>query len=346
MLGESPAKASHSCALSAFAGRALPFPRAGSPRGVFLRGDRGRHNTQGDWPVYGSDKASTKYTPLDGITAANFANLTIAWQWQSVDQPILDADTTIWTGRYEATPLASTGCSTPPHRCIRPSPSMERPARPCGPSIPECGEKEPLRTSDSSIAASRTGSPGRVGPPDLWNRWGLAVRTGSRNRSADSRIRRQRPHRSDPGASSSDQARALRDNVAPDDLPRQADRGLLHLRPDARLPAATGRRAGAGPGDRPDPMDLRVHSARRIRRRELLGGQLLADLRQCQRMDLHELRRGARHGLPPIQHADQRLLRWWPAGRQPLRRVGRGASRGDRRESLALSGRASWPLGL
>ena len=65
--------------------------------------------TPGDWVVYGSDKASTKYTPLDGITADNFAELGIAWEWNSVDRPIMAADPTIHTGRNEATPLAIDG---------------------------------------------------------------------------------------------------------------------------------------------------------------------------------------------------------------------------------------------
>ena len=65
--------------------------------------------TPGDWAVYASDKASTKYTPLDGITRDNFSALEIAWRWDTVDQPILDADSTLWTWRYEATPLAVDG---------------------------------------------------------------------------------------------------------------------------------------------------------------------------------------------------------------------------------------------
>lgn len=63
----------------------------------------------GNWAVYGSDKASTKSTRLDHITAANFKNLTTAWTWETVDQPILAGDTALWTGRYEATPLAIDG---------------------------------------------------------------------------------------------------------------------------------------------------------------------------------------------------------------------------------------------
>ena len=39
----------------------------------------------GEWPTYGGDLASTKYSPLDQITAANFASLKVAWRAQSPD---------------------------------------------------------------------------------------------------------------------------------------------------------------------------------------------------------------------------------------------------------------------
>ena len=34
----------------------------------------------GEWPTYGGDLASTKYSPLDQITPANFATLKVAWR--------------------------------------------------------------------------------------------------------------------------------------------------------------------------------------------------------------------------------------------------------------------------
>lgn len=40
---------------------------------------------RGEWPTYGGDLASTKYSPLDQITAANFASLKIAWRAKSPD---------------------------------------------------------------------------------------------------------------------------------------------------------------------------------------------------------------------------------------------------------------------
>src|SRR5262245_6773632 len=39
----------------------------------------------GEWPTYGGDLANTKYSPLDQITAANFASLKIAWCAKSRD---------------------------------------------------------------------------------------------------------------------------------------------------------------------------------------------------------------------------------------------------------------------
>jgi len=39
----------------------------------------------GQWPTYGGDLAGTKYSPLDQVTAANFASLRVAWRAKSPD---------------------------------------------------------------------------------------------------------------------------------------------------------------------------------------------------------------------------------------------------------------------
>ncbi|MBP99598.1 MAG: pyrroloquinoline quinone-dependent dehydrogenase [Acidobacteria bacterium] len=44
--------------------------------------------TDGEWRSYGGDLGSTKYSPLDQIDETNFADLRIAWRWQSVDRTI------------------------------------------------------------------------------------------------------------------------------------------------------------------------------------------------------------------------------------------------------------------
>ena len=66
--------------------------------------------TGGEWPTYGGDLGSTKYSPLDQIDAANFDDLEIAWRWQSADGALdLDAlrekQPTVSPRNFKATPL-------------------------------------------------------------------------------------------------------------------------------------------------------------------------------------------------------------------------------------------------
>jgi quinoprotein glucose dehydrogenase len=39
----------------------------------------------GEWPSYGGDLGSTRYSPLDRIDATNFGKLEVAWRWPSAD---------------------------------------------------------------------------------------------------------------------------------------------------------------------------------------------------------------------------------------------------------------------
>ena len=77
--------------------RAAPSARAGNVSRRWLAGvllvvittatpvsARGA-GAKGEWPTYGGDLASTKYSPLDQIDSTNFARLQIAWRWRSVD---------------------------------------------------------------------------------------------------------------------------------------------------------------------------------------------------------------------------------------------------------------------
>ena len=66
--------------------------------------------TGGEWPTYGGDLGSTKYSPLDQIDASNFDGLEIAWRWQSADGALdLDAlrerQPTVSPRNFKATPL-------------------------------------------------------------------------------------------------------------------------------------------------------------------------------------------------------------------------------------------------
>ena len=47
--------------------------------------------TNGEWRSYAGDTGSTKYSPLDQITADNFGDLEMVWHWRSVDTHLVYA---------------------------------------------------------------------------------------------------------------------------------------------------------------------------------------------------------------------------------------------------------------
>ena len=54
----------------------------------------GQHGaTDGEWRSYGGDVGSTKYSPLDQITADNFSQLEIVWRWQTADRYLSKSET-------------------------------------------------------------------------------------------------------------------------------------------------------------------------------------------------------------------------------------------------------------
>ncbi len=58
-----------------------------------------------EWPSYGGDKASSKYSPLDQIGPDNFNRLSVAWTWRSADEEIVKANPQLKTWIWESTPL-------------------------------------------------------------------------------------------------------------------------------------------------------------------------------------------------------------------------------------------------
>ncbi len=93
-----------------------------------------------EWPAYGNDAGSSRYSPLTEITKANVGSLKVAWTYHTGD--ISDGKGT-WNGQkvwakstFEATPLMFDGTlyiATPFNRIIALEP---KPARKNGPSIP------------------------------------------------------------------------------------------------------------------------------------------------------------------------------------------------------------------
>ncbi|MEZ5292966.1 MAG: PQQ-binding-like beta-propeller repeat protein [Vicinamibacterales bacterium] len=54
---------------------------------IAVAGLPGDARQQGDWPGITGGDTSTRYSPLDQITASNFANLKVAWEWDGKDLP-------------------------------------------------------------------------------------------------------------------------------------------------------------------------------------------------------------------------------------------------------------------
>ena len=61
--------------------------------------------TAAEWPSYGGDKASSKYSPLAQVDAKNFQSLKVAWTWRSPDEEIVRAHPGLTTWVWESTPL-------------------------------------------------------------------------------------------------------------------------------------------------------------------------------------------------------------------------------------------------
>ncbi len=59
----------------------------------------------GEWPSYGGDLGSTKYSALDQIDATTVQRVSVAWQWQSPDDALAAAITGITPGTFKGTPI-------------------------------------------------------------------------------------------------------------------------------------------------------------------------------------------------------------------------------------------------
>lgn len=63
----------------------------------------------GQWPRYGGDAGSTKYSALDQIDKDNFENLQVAWRWSSPENDRIQENRRLGTFAYEPTPIMIDG---------------------------------------------------------------------------------------------------------------------------------------------------------------------------------------------------------------------------------------------
>ena len=62
----------------------------------------------GEWREFGGDKGSSKYSPLSQIDASNFAQLEVAWRWESADL-LVDDKSPYPRQKFRSTPLMVNG---------------------------------------------------------------------------------------------------------------------------------------------------------------------------------------------------------------------------------------------
>ena len=72
------------------------------------------HIVAQDWPSYGGDNGSQKYSILDQINANNVSELEVSWEWESVDNPTVSANLEAGNNgavpaAYKATPIVVDG---------------------------------------------------------------------------------------------------------------------------------------------------------------------------------------------------------------------------------------------
>lgn len=80
-----------------------------------------------DWPYYGGDQGGLKYSTLSDINRGNVAQLTLAWQWRTGEEPLAEYATS--PGMFETTPVTVDGTlylSTPYNRVAALDPATGR----------------------------------------------------------------------------------------------------------------------------------------------------------------------------------------------------------------------------
>ncbi len=81
-----------------------------------------------EWPVYGGDPGGMKYAPVADIHRDNVDRLTLAWKWETGEEPIPDTDSTkaARPGMFQTTPIMVNDTlylSTPFNRVVALDPS-------------------------------------------------------------------------------------------------------------------------------------------------------------------------------------------------------------------------------
>src|ERR1043165_3377617 len=69
----------------------------------------GADTQHGEWPYYGGDAGSPKYSPPAQIDAGNVNSLQVAWTWDSPDDALVGSTTRERPGYFKPTPIMIDG---------------------------------------------------------------------------------------------------------------------------------------------------------------------------------------------------------------------------------------------
>ncbi len=304
---------------------------------------------QGQWPAYAGTYAAARYSPLTQINRDNAKNLRVVWRWKSPDAAIRDAKPEIGPGFVnESTPLMVDGV-------LYTSTSLSQVA------AIDAATGETKWVFDPKVYENGLGPPTNVG----WTNRGVAYwRRGSDERivilTAFAQMIALDARTGTPVADFGTNGRVdlnlgLRRPPSPHfytmTSPPVIVRGVI----------VVGSSVLDWWGERPSPVgDVRgfdigsgklLWTFHTVAQGEEPGAEtwkneFLEGGRQRQCLGADERRRGTRLRLSAGEHADQRLLRRPSAGRRPLWREPGLPRRHDGQEGLALSARASRPVGL
>ena len=303
----------------------------------------------GEWPAYGGDHGSTKYSPLGQIDRGNVGRLREVWRWESPDNPIVTEHRTTLPAlpaAFKSTPVLADGVLYVKNVAVAGGGRRRRDRRdPVGVRPRELGgraaRQHRLQRARRGLLVGRAG---RAGLPAHRRRLPVGARRA--DGAARRRLRRRRRRRRHPGPAPTHPAARLPVDVGADSRRRRRRHRLGRLRRPPLPARRAGRRARLRRAHGGGAVGVPHHPpARRARERDV-GERILGILGRDERLGHADRRPRARLRLPAAGHPDQRLLRRPPPRRQPLRREHRVPRRGHRRARLALPVRPPRRLGL
>ena len=305
-----------------------------------------------EWPHWGGDQGSQHYSPLAQVHRGNVSRLRPAWEWDTAEVPLAGPrlpvpDNPVRPASFENTPIVTGGVmyvSTSYNRVAALDPDTGEVLWIYDPRITEWGQVPNGTGFVHRGVALWDGGDGarRVFLNSRWRLISIDAVTGEPDPSFGQGgeidltaqllwpINRLHYTQTSPPVVFEDLV-ILGNGVW--------DRFVYERDPAGECAGVPRAHRRVGLVVQPDSPTGRVRQ-RHLGRPQLGPG----GSHQCLGADVP--RRGAGAALPAGRHAEQRLLRRTPVGRQPLRRSGRLPRRPHRRAGVALPDRPPRPLGL